>query len=129
MTGFLKPCTYPGCTRVQQGPRCELHPHQERQRDRQREDEHRGSAASRGYDARWRRVRELHMASEPLCRECAKVGRTVAGELVDHIVPLSQGGSRLLGSNLQTLCRACHARKTAAETAAGRTRSRRGGQG
>jgi 5-methylcytosine-specific restriction enzyme A len=119
MTGFLKPCTHPGCTRVQQGPRCELHPHQERQRNRAKEDDRRGSAASRGYDARWRKVRALHMAFEPLCRWCVKEGRTTSGELVDHIVPLRLGGDRLSRSNLQTLCRRCHAIKTAAETAPG----------
>ena len=33
-------------------------------------DERRGTAAERGYDARWVKLRLLHLQGEPLCRRC-----------------------------------------------------------
>lgn len=70
-------------------------------------DARRGSSASRGYGAEWRAVRAEHLAAEPACRECGAPGTDV-----DHIVPRSRGGSDG-HANLQTLCHACHSRKTA----------------
>lgn len=62
------------------------------------------------------------LAEEPLCRLCLEQGRTEASTRVDHIVPLSQGGSDDRG-NKQGLCKACHDAKTAAESAEGSRRS------
>jgi 5-methylcytosine-specific restriction protein A len=39
----------------------------------------------------------------------------VVGTEVDHIRPISQGGPEDDESNLQLLCKACHAAKTARE--------------
>ncbi len=78
----------------------------------------RPSATQRGYDRTWQRLAALVLAEEPLCRRCHEAGRTQAAELVDHIVPLNEGGARLDRSNLQPLCRTCHAVKTAADTKA-----------
>jgi 5-methylcytosine-specific restriction protein A len=36
--------------------------------------------------------------------------------MVDHIKPVSIGGSRLEQSNLQTLCNSCHNKKSANES-------------
>jgi 5-methylcytosine-specific restriction endonuclease McrA len=47
------------------------------------------------------------------CRQCGT--RRRARELeVDHIVEIARGGAALEYSNLQTLCRPCHRRKTQA---------------
>lgn len=43
---------------------------------------------------------------------CKAKGRVTPATEVDHIVPLRQGGARLDRSNLQSLCRPCHAQKT-----------------
>ena len=51
------------------------------------------------------------------CRSCAHVVHGKAAH-VDHITPKSQGGTDLL-ENLQTLCSACHQRKTNRESRAG----------
>ncbi|HXH52550.1 MAG TPA: HNH endonuclease signature motif containing protein [Sphingomicrobium sp.] len=67
------------------------------------------------------RERAMILAEEPLCRLCGEAGRVSASEEVDHIVPLSQGGSEER-SNKQGLCKPCHKAKTAAESAAGRRR-------
>lgn len=75
-------------------------------------DERRGSARQRGYDARWEKVRRMHLAGEPLCRLCSQAGRITPAVLVDHIVPIRDGGARLDDDNLQSLCRRCHDAKT-----------------
>jgi 5-methylcytosine-specific restriction endonuclease McrA len=68
----------------------------------------------RPYDARWRIIRAAHISREPLCRHCLLAGYTVAATEVDHIVPLSHGGTHA-EANLQSLCHACHSRKTGRE--------------
>ena len=64
---------------------------------------------------RWRRFRAWYIAKHPLCAICAAEGRTVAGYIVDHIVELVDGGKPFAEDNAQSLCRACHNRKTKAE--------------
>ncbi len=74
----------------------------------------RGSASRRGYGRRWQRLRKLVLAGEPLCRACAAEGRTTAATEVDHVTPLSAGGTNEQ-ANLQPLCKSHHSRKTAHE--------------
>lgn len=68
----------------------------------------RATAAARGYDAKWQRVRHAVLTHNPLCCFCSDVAT-----LVDHITPLSQGGARLDVRNLRPVCRDCHALLTA----------------
>ncbi len=70
----------------------------------------RPTATQRGYDYAWRKLARTYIKAHPECAWCG--GR---GALVDHVVPLTQGGARLDRANLQTLCRPCHAAKTRAE--------------
>lgn len=72
----------------------------------------RPNSTRRGYCANWRKLRVMHLASEPLCRMCRMMGKLIPGNEVDHIVPLAIGGARFDGGNLQTLCRPCHQQKT-----------------
>lgn len=61
------------------------------------------------YDLRrWRKLTKRHRQEEPLCRECKKRGIITAGTLVDHIVPILEGGAEWDEDNLQTLCDRCH---------------------
>ncbi len=73
----------------------------------------RGSAESRGYDARWRKARKAFLQKHPLCVECYKAGRLTPATVVDHIVP-HRGNQGLFWDegNWQALCKACHDRKT-----------------
>ena len=68
---------------------------------------------------RYRKLRRQRLAMEPLCRLCRDEGRTVAGEELDHIVPVTQDQSRfweLLNPEVtQVLCRRHHEAKSAAE--------------
>lgn len=68
----------------------------------------RPSAARRGYDRKWRKLRDTYIAEHPVCEHC---GRRPAQD-VDHIIPFDKGGGRLDSNNLQALCRKCHNRKT-----------------
>ena len=63
----------------------------------------------------WQKVRELQLNKEPLCRECAKKGKTTLATVVDHIRPIEQGGAMLDWDNLQSLCESCHNRKSGKE--------------
>ncbi len=108
-----KPCAYPGCPAlVSEGRFCEQHKRQEQRRY----DQERGTAAQRGYDARWRRYREMYLRQHPLCVECQKEGRLTPATVVDHIVP-HKGDRRLFWDpeNHQALCKRCHDKKTAKE--------------
>lgn len=68
----------------------------------------RPSAARRGYDSDWRKLRLVVLDEEPVCRSCGRE----ASEHVDHIVALAKGGTNDR-SNLQGLCQRCHSIKTA----------------
>lgn len=69
----------------------------------------RGSASSRGYDRKWRRVRAAKLRADPLCAECISKGRVTAADTVDHIIPIEQRPDlRLAWDNLRSMCRDCH---------------------
>ncbi len=108
------PCGYPGCHRLVSGAgRCESHRRQEnREFSRRRRADPALRELDRFYSSRrWRALRLEHLAAEPLCRECGKRGRVVAAEMVDHVIPIRQGGTRYDHCNLQSLCNSCHGRK------------------
>jgi 5-methylcytosine-specific restriction protein A len=69
-------------------------------------DRRRGTAAQRGYGARWQKRRGIFLRQHPLCAQCSAPATDV-----DHITPKRQGGSDD-ESNLQPLCATCHSRKT-----------------
>ena len=64
----------------------------------------------------WRMTRKFYIKANPLCEQCTREGRTTGGQMVDHIKPVSIGGSRLEQSNLQTLGNSCHNKKSAKES-------------
>lgn len=72
----------------------------------------RGTAAQRGYDSRWRRLRSMVLAAQPLCVRCAERGIVRLAEHVHHIVPLAAGGGNE-EHNLMPLCAQCHAQEHA----------------
>lgn len=77
------------------------------------------SANTRALTGRQRaELRRKSLAREPTCRHCGAPGTEA-----DHIRPIALGGARFDLGNIQTLCGACHATKTAREAAA---RNRRG---
>lgn len=79
--------------------------------------DHRESAWQRGYDGDWIAVRDKHRNENPLCEHCLLEGITRPMKEVDHIIPFKGKDDplRLDQNNLQSLCRQCHAKKTAAD--------------
>jgi 5-methylcytosine-specific restriction protein A len=111
----LRACAQGRCPELVVSGYCANHGgNSERAAGRKRFDDARGTAASRGYDAVWQRLRLVVLREEPVCRKCQ---RALSRE-VDHIVPIAAGGERLERSNLQGLCKPCHSRKTATEDSA-----------
>lgn len=96
--------------RVASGVRCPCEQKADAAR-KARFDKRRPSAASRGYDADWRRLRAKHLAAHPYCRRC---GAPAAD--VDHVVSLREAPERRLDpTNLQSLCRPHHSGAKQAE--------------
>lgn len=116
-----RPCTYPMCPELVDAGRCPKH-QQQTDRDRQ---QRRGP---RPYDRRaWRDgVRKDQLAIEPLCRHCRQQGRITAATEVDHI---DGNNTNDEPSNRQSLCKPCHAIKTAHDDGSfGRPSARTGGR-
>lgn len=66
----------------------------------------------------WRALRRVQLAVSPICEVHESIGRLVdctKGHPIDHIVPISRGGSRTHNLNLMTLCVSCHDNKSRLE--------------
>jgi len=103
-----RPCRYPGCPNLcETGTYCEVHWKE------WAPESLRGTAAARGYDARWREARRLFLQRNPLCQQCLKRGKLTPAIVVDHIVP-HRGDQHLFWDqdNWQALCKHCHDQKT-----------------
>ena len=63
------------------------------------------------YDkASWRKYSIIYRKKHPFCSKCSKFA-----DHVDHIVPISEGGSIWNPENHQSLCISCHGKKTRKE--------------
>lgn len=109
------PCNYPGCHAITVDGRCERHRHKPWSRDK-RQDRLRGRPLQRR--------RASYFAEHPLCAQCETEGAIRTAMILDHIIPLSEGGSDD-PDNWQGLCRQCHDEKTKAESARGAYRRRK----
>lgn len=79
-----------------------------------RDDSVRPNAAARGYcDKAHRLWRQAVLTRDAFA--CVDCGRIDQSNHADHVVPIAQGGERYGLANGQTLCAACHARKTLRE--------------
>lgn len=104
-------CGWPGCntlilTKPGEPYRCSKHPVLDRAPDE------RVSADKRGYDSKWRKLRDIYIKQHPICEPQYVCDGSPSVD-VDHIVPIAADWQlRLNESNLQAICRACHAHKT-----------------
>jgi len=84
----------------------------------------RGTAQERGYDYRWSQFSKAQLKQFPICGQlhatgelsarysrCVQQGITTPAKCVDHIVPMSKGGSQYDTTNLESLCIACNSAK------------------
>lgn len=101
MPRALKVCSEHGCTILTSSSRCPQH-----------------STAWKGSDRRarlprdWQRTRQRILRRDPICKACG----TSPSTDVDHMA----AGDNHDDSNLQGLCKGCHARKSSAEGRAAR---------
>ena len=75
---------------------------------------------SRYHSSKWRKLRINFLKSNPLCKLCKEVGKTVAANVIDHIIPLSQNNSDdnfWNSNNHQALCAPCNNRKSQTDKA------------
>jgi len=112
-----KVCAHPGCQKLTHSKtgRCTKH----RNELNKKYDAKRESAAKRGYDSNWQKLRKMVLRDRPWCCDPFTIHRRygeqlVAATEVDHIIPKSQGGEDEI-DNLQALCKGCHSRKTRIE--------------
>lgn len=67
----------------------------------------------------WRRLRDRIMQRDKhLCQPCLRAGSITQAEQVDHVTPISRGGTDA-ESNLQAICGPCHEAKTVGEAGDG----------
>ena len=112
-------CSHPGCCNLVTSSHWLCLEHWQRcaRESHRRADSKRLNANARGYDKkRWRPMRDLHLSRNPLCAQCQRDDKITEAREVDHIIP-HKGDLRLLydATNLQSLCKPCHSRKTARE--------------
>src|SRR5262245_57412117 len=118
----LRPCA-PNCSNLVTHGRCE----QCQKKHTKPSDLKRQTSHERGYDHKWRRARKAWLAKHGLCGDrmngtstdhsiCASIGRFIPATVLDHISP-HNGDKHLFWAqdNWQSLCEACHNRKTATE--------------
>lgn len=103
----LRPCSYPGCSRLVKGGRCELH---QVGRDQERQ---------RLYDRKWQRIRMVHLARHPWCEQCMRGGLYVPATDVHHLTPHRGNRAVFMTSDLESLCHSCHSKLTVRESREG----------
>lgn len=109
MSIFPHPCAEPDCG-VLVAPsvtRCPLHARALEAR--------RGTRAERGYGGRWAAMSKRWRRTHPFCAVKGPGCKGIARD-VDHILPARRGG-KAVWTNLQSVCRVCHAAKTKADAA------------
>lgn len=83
-----------------------------------------GNSPNRMRGRQWMRLRSAILQRDPICRSCETKGRVRPSTIVDHLVPLSLGGSDE-PSNLAGTCNDCHQDKTQREAAKAQGRTYR----
>ena len=100
-------CRRSGCPALVESGYCDAHKSHAQDKWAQAE-------KNKVYDRRWATVRLLYLRDNPLCVDCEAKGIFTAAEEVHHIKKAKLFPElRLEPSNLMSLCKACHAVRTA----------------
>jgi 5-methylcytosine-specific restriction protein A len=116
MKETLRPCASQPCPELVvrgQGPRCPRHELVHRRHQNESPTRERKLYMS----PRWRSVRERKLRDNPACELCLlkQPARYIVATVVDHRIPISQGGAIWDPANHQAVCTSCHNSKTATE--------------
>lgn len=108
-----RPCSHIGCPALTRDSYCPEHA-DDKKIEREANRKHIGPRIKNPIyaTAQWKRLRLMVIRRDPVC--VAEGCRNFSAE-VDHIIPLSKGGSAFALENLQALCKSCHTRKTLSE--------------
>lgn len=111
-----KLCTHPGCKVIVEGGgyRCPQHP-STYVTPKKRYDWHFYNNRHIYTSARWKRLRAQQLSLHPTCCMCEQFGIITSASVADHVVEIKDGGEVWSLENLQSLCTACHNRKTGEE--------------
>lgn len=72
----------------------------------QKQEHHRRKFYWEGYHTRrWRKERLRFFQHQPACVVCAKEGKQVPAEVVDHVIPIQDGHDPWDDTNWQGLCK------------------------
>lgn len=105
----MKACAYPGCVTLVRAGYCEQH-------KRNQVKPYRDQAKQNLYGTTlWRKMRAIQLSREPWCAECLRANVYTPATDVDHIERHDGDLEVFYSSPLQSLCHACHSRKTAQE--------------
>ena len=89
--------------------------HDREYEERRRRDPALAEAQRLRRSQRWKQVRTLKLAQDPLCEDCQAHGVTRAAEQVHHLVGLVERPDlAFVLANLCSLCTTCHALREAA---------------
>ena len=109
-------CSFEGCTKIVSRQYCDEHQgHRPTKKDTGSKQDFRKFYGS----TRWKRLRKHHREQNPLCAVCLKAGFLTPMKVVDHIVPIQQGGDPMAVDGLQSLCQLCHNQKISADRGEG----------
>lgn len=76
-------------------------------------DRGRGEAKRFYARSRWRRLREIKLASTPLCEACDRRGVVTPAVHVHHVLPRATHAALAFDiGNLESLCQPCHNAQT-----------------
>lgn len=110
-----RPCRIRGCREIVEHPKryCDPHYKEQNKKSHERKSSADVDQASKKFygSQKWRDLRNWYIRQFPICVECG-----ADAQMVDHIVPIKQGGPRFSQENLQSMCNSCHAQKRQRES-------------
>ncbi|WP_236732126.1 HNH endonuclease signature motif containing protein [Mycolicibacterium peregrinum] len=81
-----------------------------------------GSTHDSGNDRQWQAARDAYLATHQMCEW--PTGCIRLADIVDHVIPLAEGGAKYDPRNFMALCHGHHTEKTTADAQRGKTRAR-----
>ncbi|KKL05097.1 hypothetical protein LCGC14_2609460 [marine sediment metagenome] len=123
MTRPKRSCAEPGCPTLVTRGYCLRHNRNRELREGQGARAQQQRETMRKYDRRWRKLRKIVLARDPICMTCQEAPSTE----VDHIIPRrpEQHAADVTEEELQGLCKPCHSSKTRVESAPKSVRRRK----
>ena len=82
---------------------------------RRKQKRKKGSNQAFYKSAQWKKVRKAYLSQFPICQVAEYCGDIVPGKVIDHIIPITQGGAKFDPRNFCTMSKRIHDIKSALE--------------